>query len=210
MDRVNENKLKTFNIIIKADVQGSVEALKQSLTAITNEEVKVVCIHSGVGNVTESDLVLAKASGALIVNFNLKVLSKIQSMADSMAVQVKQYSIIYEVVDEITDAINGMLTVKYEQVVRGHAEVRMVFKLSSNGLIAGSYVIDGKILRNAMARLIRNKEIVADTDIVALKIVKDDKAEVGYGFECGIKLKDVESIKEGDIIECYENVPIKR
>ena len=210
MDRVNEGKLKNLNIIIKADVQGSVEALTQTLTAIANEEVKVSCIHSAVGNVTESDLVLAKASNAIIINFNLKVLSKIQSMADNMGVEIKPYNVIYEIVEDITNAINGMLTVKYEQVVTGHAEVRVVFKLSTNGLVAGSYVTDGKIIRNGGARLIRDNEIIADTDIVALKIVKDDKSEISAGFECGIKLKEVPNLKEGDIIECYENVPIKR
>ena len=138
MNKVNEGKLKSLNIIIKADVQGSVEALKQTLTAIQNEEVRVVCIHSAVGAVTESDLVLAEASGAIIVNFNLKVAPKIQTLADRMKVEVKSYNVIYEVVEELTDAISGMMTVKYEQVVAGHAEVRVVFKLSTYGLVAGS------------------------------------------------------------------------
>lgn len=210
MNKVNQGKLKSLNIIIKADVQGSVEALKQTLTSIENEEVRVVCIHSAVGAVTESDLVLAQASGAIIVNFNLKVLPKIQSAADKMKVEIKNYNVIYECVEELTDAINGMMTVKYEQVVAGHAEVRVVFKLSTYGLVAGSYVKDGKIIRGAMGRLIRDGEVVADTEISALKIVKDDKAEVNTGFECGIKLADIPDLKEGDIIECYELVPIKR
>ena len=210
MDKVNQGKLKSLNIIIKADVQGSVEALKQTLTSIENEEVRVVCIHSGVGGVTESDLVLAQASGAVVINFNLKVAPKIQSTADNMKVQIKNYNVIYEVVEELTDVMNGMMTVKYEQVVCGHAEVRVVFKLSTYGLVAGSYVKDGKIVRGAMGRLIRDGEVVADTEISALKIVKDDKAEVNTGFECGIKLADIPDLKEGDIIECYQNVPIKR
>ncbi|MDD2445529.1 MAG: translation initiation factor IF-2, partial [Clostridia bacterium] len=202
MSKVQESKLKVLNIIIKADVQGSVEALKQSLTAIANEEVKVACIHSGVGPITESDLVLAKTSNALIVNFNLKIQSKIQSMADNLGIEIRPYKIIYEVVDDITKAITGMLSKKYEQRTSGHAEVRKVFKLSTSGLIAGSYVTDGKIIRGAMARLIRDGEIIEDVEITALKIVKDDKSEVSYGFECGIKLKDVDNVKEGDIIEC--------
>lgn len=210
MNKVNESKLKTLNIIIKADAQGSVEALRQSLTAIANEEVRVVCIHSGVGQITESDLVLARASGAIIVNFNLKVPQKSQNMADNLGIEIKTYQIIYEVVEEISDAITGMLSKKYEQVVAGHAEVRMVFKLSTSGLVAGSYVTDGKILRGAMARLIRDGEIIADAEIVTLKIFKDDKAEVSYGFECGIKIKDITDYKVGDIIECYENIEIKR
>ena len=210
MNKVNEGKLKSLNIIIKADSQGSAEALKQSLTVIANEEVKVSCIHSGVGSVTESDLVLAKASGAVIINFNLKVPSKIQTIAEHMEVEIKDYNIIYEVVEEITKAITGMLSVKYEQVTAGHAEVKVVFKLSTNGLVAGSYVTDGKIIRNAMARLIRDGEVIADTKIIDLKIVKDDKSEVAATFECGIKLQDVPNLKEGDIIECYQNVEIKR
>lgn len=210
MNKVNESKLKTLNIIIKADAQGSVEALKQSLTAIANEEVRVVCIHSGVGQITESDLVLAKASGAIIVNFNLKVPQKSQNMADNLGIKIKTYQIIYEVVEEISDTITGMLSKKYEQVVAGHAEVRMVFKLSTSGLVAGSYVTDGKIIRGAMARLIRDGETIADAEIVTLKIFKDDKAEVSYGFECGIKIKDITDYKIGDIIECYENIEIKR
>jgi len=210
MNKVNESKLKTLNIIIKADVQGSVEALRQSLTAISNEEVRVVCIHSGVGQITESDLVLAKTSNSLIINFNLKVPQKSQSMADNLGIEIKNYQIIYEVVDEITSAITGMLSKKYEQIVAGHAEVRMVFKLSTSGLVAGSYVTDGKVIRGAMAKISRNGEQIADVEIVALKIFKDDKAEVQHGFECGIKLKDMTDIKQGDIIECYENIEIKR
>jgi translation initiation factor IF-2 len=210
MTKVNESKLKTLNIIIKADVQGSVEALNQSLTAIANEEVRVVCVHSGVGPVTESDLVLAKTSDAFIVNFNLKVSTKVQGVADNLGVEIKSYKIIYEVVDDITNAITGMLTIKYEQKITGHAEVRKVFKLSTSGLVAGSYVIDGKILRKANARLIRDGEVIGESEIIDLKILKDDKAEVTQSFECGIKLKDLIDIKENDIIECYENVEIKR
>ena len=210
MDRVNEGKLKTLNIIIKADVQGSVEALKQTLTAIRNEEVKVVCIHSGAGAVTESDVILAQASSAIIVNFNLKLQSKVASIADNLKVQIKDYKVIYEAVDEITSAIKGMMTIKYEQKVVGHAEVRMVFKLSSSGIVAGSYITDGKAIRNCGVRVMRNGEQVNETTIESLKIVKDDKAEVNYGYECGIKLKDSSDIKEGDILEFYQNIPIER
>ena len=209
MTKVNEGKLKNLNIIIKADVQGSVEALKQTLTAIRNDEVKVVCIHSGAGAVTESDLVLAKASGAIIVNFNLKLGGKLEQMAENLGVEVKSYNVIYSVVDEITNAIKGMMTVKYNEETIGHAEVRAIFKLSSVGLVAGSYVTDGKIQRGAGAKLIRDGEVIETTEIQALKIQKDDKAEVNYGYECGIKLRDVKEIKEGDIIECFVKVKIE-
>ena len=210
MDRVNEGKLKNLNIIIKGDSQGSVEALKQSLTAISNEEVRVVCVHSGAGAVTESDIVLAKASKSVIINFNLKLNGKLSQMAENLDVEVKDYKVIYDVVDDITNAINGMLTIKYEKQTIGHAEIRMVFKLSSQGVIAGSYVLDGKVLRNCGIRVLRNDEELCDTTVEALRIQKDDKAEVNHGYECGIKLKDFTAIKEGDILEFYQNVEIKR
>lgn len=210
MDKVNEGKLKALNIIIKADVQGSVEALKQSLTAIKNEEAKVVCIHSGAGAVTESDLLLAQASNAVVINFNLKLSSKIEQIAESMNVQVKSYKVIYEVVDEITKAINGMLTVKYENQTIGHAEVRAMFKLSQSGVVCGSYVTDGKITRNAFVNVYRGKEKILETQIEALRIQKDDKAEINYGYECGIKLKDSTGVQVADVFEVYQKVEIKR
>ena len=210
MDKVNEGKLKALNIIIKADVQGSVEALKQSLTAIRNEEARVVCIHSGAGAVTESDLLLAQASNAVVINFNLKVSSKIEQIAESMSVQVKSYKVIYEVVEEITKALSGMLTIKYEDQTIGHAEVRAMFKLSSSGIVCGCYVKDGKVTRNAFVNVYRNDDKILETSIDALRIQKDDKAEVNYGYECGIKLKDSTGIQVGDILEVYQKVEIKR
>ena len=210
MDKVNEGKLKALNIIIKADVQGSVEALKQSLTAIKNEEARVVCIHSGAGAVTESDVLLAEASGAVIINFNLKVPSKIEQIAESAQVQVKSYKVIYEVVDEITKSLTGMLSVKYEEQVIGHVEVRAMFKLSTSGVVCGSYVTEGKIARNAFVRVFRGNEKILDTQIEALRIQKDDKAEVNYGFECGIKLKDSTDVQVGDTMEVYQKVEVKR
>lgn len=210
MDKVNEGKLKALNIIIKADVQGSVEALKQSLTAIKNEEARVVCIHSGAGAVTESDLLLAQASNAVVINFNLKLSSKIEQIAESMGVQVKSYKVIYEVVDEVTKAISGMLTVKYENQTIGHAEVRAMFKLSQSGIVCGSYVTDGKITRNAFVNVYRGKDKILETQIDALRIQKDDKAEINYGYECGIKLKDSTGVQVGDTLEVYQKVEIKR
>lgn len=210
MDRVNEGKLKTLNLIIKADVQGSVEALKQTLGSIKNEEAKVVCIHSGAGAVTESDVVLAQASDAIIINFNLKLNGKIESFAENQKVQVKSYKVIYECVDEITRALNGMLSVKYEDKVIGHSEVRVMFKLSSAGVVCGSYVKDGKVTRHAYVNVYRGDEKILETHVEALKIQKDDKAEVNFGYECGIKLKDSTGIQVGDIFEIYEKVEIKR
>jgi translation initiation factor IF-2 len=209
MNKVNQGKLKSLNIIIKADVQGSVEALKQTLTSIENEEVRVVCIHSAVGAVTESDLVLAQASGAIIVNFNLKVMPKIQTAADKMKVEIKNYNVIYECVEELTDAINGMMTVKYEQVVAGHAEVRVVFKLSTYGLVAGSYVKDGKIIRGGKLRIYREDIMICEGGVKQLKRFKDDVKEVNYGYECGCAIEGFNEIRVGDIIECYVTEEIK-
>ncbi|MBO7527213.1 MAG: translation initiation factor IF-2 [Clostridia bacterium] len=210
MDRVNEGKLKTLNLIIKADVQGSVEALKQTLSTLKNEEAKVVCIHSGAGPVTESDVILAEASDAIIINFNLKLAGKIESFAESRSVQIKSYKVIYECVDEINKALSGMLSIKYEDVVIGHAEVRVMFKLSSAGIVCGSYVKDGKITRNSYVRVFRGEEKILETQVEALKIQKDDKAEVAYGYECGIKLKDSTGVAVGDTFEVYEKVEVKR
>lgn len=210
MSRVNEGKLKSLNVIIKADVQGSVEALKATLTDIKNEEVKVTCVHSGAGAVTESDVLLAEVSSAIIIAFNVKIPAKVSQLAKTGKVQIKEYNVIYQVVDEITAAISGMMTIKYEKVVIGHVEVRAVFKLSSNGIIAGSYVKDGKVLRKSHARVLRDGVEIVDSPLADLKIMKENKAEVHAGFECGIKLREQVDLKEGDIFEIYENVAVKR
>lgn len=209
MTKVNEGKLKNLNIIIKADVQGSVEVLMQSLGKIHNDEVRVNCLHSGAGQVTESDVLLAEASQATIISFNMKVPAKVASLADSHGVQISEYKVIYVAVDEITSKIKSMLTVKYEDVIIGHAEIRAVFKLSSNGTIAGSMVKDGVIKRHAKARLIRDGEIIHEGEIDTLKIMKDDKTEVATGYECGIRLGSFSGFKVGDIIEAYNKVAIK-
>ena len=210
MNRIHEGNLKSLNIIIKADTQGSVEALKNSLEAIRNEEVKVVTIHSGAGAISESDLILAQTTGSVIIAFNLKIPSKTEQMADSLKVQIIESKIIYEVVDQITRLSKGMMAIKYEEKYIGTAEIRQVFKLSTAGRIAGSYVTDGKIQRNAIAKIKRNGEIVCETTVESLKIVKDEKAEVARGFECGVKFKDNFDIKEGDIVEYYVKEEVKR
>ena len=210
MNKVHEGELKNLNVIIKADTVGSVEALKVALLAIRNEEAKVNIVHFGAGSVTESDVILAQTTGAVIISFNQKVSSKIKNLSESLKVQIKEYNIIYEVVDEITSAITGMLSIKYEEVYIGSAEIRMVFKLSSAGKIAGSYIKDGKAVRNAIVVLKRGNEILGKTSIDSLKIVKDEKSEVSKGYECGIKLKDDFDIKEGDILEFYSKQVVKR
>lgn len=210
MNRVQEGNLKNLNIIIKADTMGSVEALKAVLLAIRNEEAKVNIVHSGAGAVTESDVDLAQTTGSIIICFNQKPVAKAKALADTLKVQIKEYKIIYEVVDEITAAINGMLSVKYQEVYIGFAEIRMVFKLSTAGKVAGCYIKDGKATRNAIAIVKRGEEEIGKTTVESLKIVKDEKSEVVKGFECGIKLKDNIDFKEGDIIEFYSKEIVKR
>ncbi len=203
MNKVHEGSLKNLNIIIKADTIGSVEALKGALMAIQNEEAKVNVIHSGAGAVTESDVILANTTGAIIICFNQKPVPKAKSLAESQKVEIKQYKIIYEVVDDITNAITGMLSVKYEEKYIGNAEIRVVFKLSTAGKVAGCYVKDGKAARGAVARIMRGDEEIGDSIVESLKIVKDEKAEVAKGYECGIKLRDNIDFKEDDIINFY-------
>ncbi len=210
MSRIHEGSLKNLNIIIKADTQGSVEALKNSLEAIRNEEVKVVTIHSGAGAISESDLILAQTTGATVIAFNIKTPAKTKQLADSLKVEIIESKIIYEVVDIITKMSKGMMTVKYEEKYIGTAEIRAVFKLSSAGKIAGSYVTDGKIVRNAIAKIKRNGEIVCETSVESLRIVKDEKAEVAKGFECGVKFKDNFDIQEGDVVEYFVKEEVKR
>ncbi len=209
MSKVNEGKLKSLNIIIKADVQGSVEALKQTLTSIRNDEVKVVSVHNGAGFVTESDVILAKASDAIIIAFNVKTGPKAMQLAKKENVEIKNYNIIYEVVEDLTKAISGMQTTKYEEVVIGEAQVRAIFKLSSSGYIVGCYITDGKVTRNCSARVYRNDELICDNQVESLKIMKDDKSEVLKGYECGIKIKDANLVRVDDKIVFYVNQPIK-
>lgn len=210
MNKVHEGTLKNLNIIIKADTIGSVEALISTLGAIQNEEAKVNVVHSGAGAVTESDVVLAKTTGSIIICFNQKTAAKPKSVADSLKVQIKDYKIIYEVVDDITSAITGMLSVKYEEKYIGNAEIRVVFKLSTAGKVAGSYIKDGKVVRNAIAKIMHEGEEIGVTTVDSIKIVKDEKAEVAKGFECGIKLHDNIDFKEGDTIDFYVKEVVKR
>ena len=210
MSRIHEGKLKNLNVIIKADAQGSVEALKASLESIRNEEVKVVCIHSAAGAITESDIDLAQTTGSVVVGFNIKTPSKTAQLIESMKVEFIESKIIYEIIDQITRLSKGMMAIKYEEKYVGSAEIRVIFKLSSAGKVAGSYVLDGKIQRNGIAKIMRGKELIGESSIDSLKIVKDEKSEIAKGFECGIKLKDNIDFQEGDILECYIKEEIKR
>ena len=200
---INEGELKELNIIVKADVQGSVEAVRQSLEKLSNDEVKVKVIHGGVGAVSESDVMLAAASNAIIVGFNVRPDSVAESIAERDGVDMRMYRIIYDCIEEISDAIKGMLAPKNREETLGKAEVRNVFKLSSAGMIAGSYVLDGKITRNSQIRVVRDGIVVSEDSIASLKRFKDDVKEVQSGYECGIGLEKFNDIKEGDILEAF-------
>ncbi len=202
-DSISEGNLKDLNIIVKADVQGSVEAVRQSLEKLSNEEVRVRVIHGGVGAVNESDVMLANASNALIVGFNVRPDSVAEQNAERDGVEMRMYRVIYDCIEEVEAAIKGMLAPKYRDVEMGKAEVRSVFKLSSAGTIAGSYVIDGKITRNSKIRVVRDGIVVFEDEIASLKRFKDDQKEVATGYECGIGLEKFNDIKEGDILEAY-------
>ena len=201
--QISEGEMKELPIIIKADVQGSVEAVKQSLEKISNEEVRVRVIHGAVGAVSESDVMLADASNAVIVGFNVRPEPAAKENAERDGVEIRLYRIIYDAINEIQDAMKGMLAPKYRDVDLGRAEVRTVYKISNVGTIAGSYVVDGKITRSARIRLVRDGIIIADDMIGSLKRFKDDVREVAQGYECGVGLEKFNDIKEGDFFEAY-------
>ncbi len=203
LQRYASGMIKERNLIIKADVQGSIEALKQSLLALTNEEVKVNIVHDGVGAINESDIMLAKTSDSIVIGFNIRPDAKARVVADQNGVDVRLYRIIYDVIDDVTKEIKGMLAPVYKETYLGRAEVRVVYKVSGVGAVAGCMVKDGKITRNAKARLIRDNKEIFNSGIASLKRFKDDVKEVAAGFECGISIERYNDIKEGDIIEAY-------
>lgn len=200
---LEEGELKDLNIIVKADVMGSVEAFKQNLEKLSNNEVRVRVIHGGVGAINESDVQLANASNAIIVGFKVRPDATAQVHAEREHVEMRMYNVIYECIEDVEAAIKGMLAPKFRDVEIGKAEIRNVFKLSSAGTIAGSYVLSGKVQRNCKVRVIRDSIVIADDAIASLRRMKDDVKEVATGYECGIGLEKYNDIKEGDILECY-------
>ena len=208
--QIDEGNMKELNVIIKADVQGSVEAVRQSLEKLSNDEVRVRAIHGGVGAVNESDVMLANASNAIIVGFNVRPDAGAAAAASQHEVDIRLYRVIYQAIEEIEAAMKGMLDPEYKEVVIGHAEVRQTFKVSGVGTIAGSYVTDGKISRNAQIRLVRNGIVVHEGAIDSLKRFKDDAKEVADGFECGIGIANFNDVKEADVIECFIMEEIER
>ena len=209
-EQMEEGNLKVLNLIVKADVQGSVEAVKQSMEKLQNEEVRVKVIHAAPGAVNESDVTLAKVSNAIIIAFNVRPIPAAKEMAEKEEVQIKQYSVIYQAIEEVEAAMKGMLAPKYEEKVIGNAEVRQTFRISNVGTIAGAYVLSGKVERNAGVRVIRDNVVIHEGKLATLKRFKDDAKEVTKGFECGMQIENYNDVKEGDIIEVYIMEEIKR
>jgi len=209
--QIQEGEVKDLNLIIKADVQGSVEALKDALFKLSLDEVQIKVIHTGVGGINESDVMLASASNAIVIGFNVRPDSNARKVAEKNDVDIRLYRIIYEAIEDIKAAVSGMLKPEYKEVVQGQVEVRQVFKASKLGNIAGCYVTEGKVTRNSEVRVIRDGTVVHDSDSIAsLKRFKDDVREVSGGYECGILLENFNDVREGDIIEAYIMEEIKR
>lgn len=208
--QIQAGNVKELNIIIKADVQGSVEAVKQSLLKLSNEEVAVKCIHSGVGAINESDIILASASNAIVIGFNIRPDARAKETAETEGVDVRLYRVIYNAIEDIESAMKGMLDPIFEEQIIGHAEIRQTYKASGVGMIAGSYVLDGVINRNCSVRIMREGNLIYEGKMASLKRFKDDVKEVKAGFECGIVLENFNDIQVEDQIEAYQMVEVPR
>jgi translation initiation factor IF-2 len=208
--QIQEGEVKDLNIIVKADVQGSVEAVKQNLEKISNEEVRVRVIHGGVGAINESDIMLASTSNAIVVGFNVRPDSAAKAMAERTKVDMRMYRVIYECIEEIEAAMKGMLAPKFKEVELGRVEVRKVYKISNVGIVAGCYVTEGRVTRNAQLRLVRDGIVIHEGEIASLQRFKDSVKEVVAGYECGITLEKFSDIKPDDVFECFEMQEIER
>ncbi len=208
-NQIEKGNLKQLNLIVKADVQGSVEAVKQSLEKLSNEEVVVKVIHSNVGGVTETDVTLAKVSNAIIIAFNVRPNKIAKEMAEKEGVEIKTYSVIYNAIEDVELAMKGMRDPEYREVIIGNAEIRQTFKVSNVGTIAGCYVTDGKIARNSIVRVIRDDVVIYEGKLISLKRFKDDAKEVSSGYECGIQLENYNDLKVGDVLEAHIMEEIK-
>ena len=209
-NQMNEGQVKELNIVIKADVQGSVQAVKQSLEKLSNEEVAVRVIHGGVGAINESDIMLAAASNAIIIGFNVRPVPSAESLAEKESVDVRSYTIIYKAIEDIQAAMTGMLDPEYRDEDTGKAEIREVYKISGVGTVSGCYVTSGKIFRNGKVRIVRDGIIIHEGEIQALKRFKDDVKEVNNGYECGMSFVNYNDIKVGDIVEAYITKEVER
>ena len=201
--QISAGQIKDLNIIVKADVQGSVEAVKQSLEKLSNDEVRVRCIHGGVGAITETDVLLASASNAIIIGFNVRHDNAVRDLAEKEGVDIRLYRVIYNAIEDVENAMKGMLAPKFKETALGRAQVRQTYKITGIGMVAGCYVTEGKLQRGAQARLLRDNIVIADTRIASLRRFKDDAKEVAAGYECGATLENYSDIKENDVIECY-------
>ena len=208
--QIQEGKVKELAIVVKADVQGSVEAIRQSLEKLSTDDVKVRVIHGAVGAITETDVTLAAASNALIIGFNVRPDGNATAQSEKESIEIKTYRIIYDAIEDVKSAMIGMLEPEYKEVVNGKAEVRMTYKISNVGTIAGCYVIDGKIVRNSEVRVIRDGIVIFESTLASLKRFKDDAKEVAKGYECGLSIEKFNDLKEGDIIESFAMEAIKR
>ena len=209
-NQISEGQIKELNLIIKADVQGSVEAVTQSLEKLSNSEVKVRCIHGGVGAITETDVMLASASNAIIIGFNVRHDNSVRDLAERESVDIRLYRVIYNAIEDVEAAMKGMLAPKFKETVLGRCQVRQTFKVSGVGTVAGCYVTDGKIQRNAQIRLLRDNVIIHEGKIDSLKRFKDDAREVAQGYECGIGIENYNDVKVGDEMECFIMEQIER
>ena len=208
--QISAGQIKDLNLIIKADVQGSVEAVKQSLEKLSNDEVRVRCIHGGVGAITETDIMLASASNAIIIGFNVRPDNNVRETAEREKIDIRLYRVIYNAIEDVEKAMKGMLAPKFREVVLGSAQVRQVFKVTGAGTVAGCYVTDGKVVRNAQARLLRDSVVIHEGKVDSLKRFKDDAKEVAAGYECGMGFESYNDIKEGDVIECFQMEEIEQ
>ena len=209
-DQMAANDMKELPIIVKADVQGSAEAVKQSLEKISNDEVRVRVIHAGVGAISKSDVSLADASNAIIIGFNVRPDAVAKAEAEQTGVEMRMYRVIYDAINEITDAMKGMLAPKFREAIIGHAEVRQTYKVSAIGTIAGCYVKDGKITRDASVRVLRDNIVIHEGKLGSLQRFKDAVKEVAAGYECGMSIEKFNDIKEGDIFECFAMQEVKQ
>ena len=209
-NQIQEGNLKELGIVVKADVQGSVEAIKQSLVKLSNEEVVVKIIHGGVGAINESDVTLAAASNAIIIGFNVRPDATAKETAEREGVDVRLYRVIYNAIEDVESAMKGMLEPVFEEKVLGHAEVRQTFKASGVGTIAGSYVLDGTFERDCQARIVRDGVVIYDGKLASLKRFKDDVKEVKAGYECGFVFERFNDVKEGDQVEAFKMVEVPR
>ena len=208
--QIQAGEMKNLNLIVKADVQGSVEAVKSSLEKLSNEEVRVRVIHGGVGAINESDVMLASTSQAIIVGFNVRPDAAARDNAARSNVEIRMYRVIYDCINEIEAAMKGMLAPKFQEQIIGHVEIRQTFKVSKVGTVCGGYVTDGKIVRNSKVRVVRDNIVVFEGDLASLRRFKDDVKEVAAGYECGLQVDKYNDVKVGDVIEVFVMEEIKQ